>query len=132
MEEKLKELIDKEFIYQGKKITIKKVKKINASFVVITDKRTFNFYEAEAHKFIQDLEIINPIKPTIKMDQNVKPTEEIQVKSQEGVRQVLLDTLAKVKNDKAYIPQANAICNIASQLINIQKLELQMLAQSKK
>lgn len=132
MEEKLKELIDKEFIYQGKKITIKTVKKINASFVVITDKRTFNFYEAEAHKFIQDLEIINPIKPTIKMEQSVKPTEEIQVKSQEGVRQVLLDTLAKVKNDKAYIPQANAICNIASQLINIQKLELQMLAQSKK
>jgi len=132
MEEKLKELIDKEFIYQGKKITIKTVKKINASFVVITDKRTFNFYEAEVHKFIQDLEIINPIKPTIKMDQNEKPTEELQVKSQEGVRQVLLDTLAKVKNDKSYIPQANAICNIASQLINIQKLELQMLAQSKK
>jgi len=132
MEEKLKELIDKEFIYQGKKITIKTVKKINASFVVITDKRTFNFYEAEAHKFIQDLEIINPIKPTIKMEQSVKPTEDIQVKSQEGVRQVLLDTLAKVKNDKSYIPQANAICNIASQLINIQKLELQMLAQSKK
>lgn len=132
MEEKLKELIDKEFIYQGKKITIKTVKKINASFVVITDKRTFNFYEAEAHKFIQDLEIINPIKPTAKMEQSAKPTEEIQVKSQEGVRQVLLDTLAKVKNDKSYIPQANAICNIASQLINIQKLELQMLSKVKK
>ena len=37
-----------------------------------------------------------------------------------------LDTIQKVQKDKSYINQANAICNVVSQMINIKKLELQL------
>jgi hypothetical protein len=132
MIEKLEKLVGNTYLYENKHIKIQKVKKINASYVVITNKRTFNFYEAEAYKFIQEIQQVNEFKTLPKMVQSENPTQELEIKSQEGVHQVLLDTLAKVKKDKAYIPQANAICNIASQLINIQKLELQMLSKVKK
>jgi hypothetical protein len=39
---------------------------------------------------------------------------------------ILLDTIQKVQKDKSYINQANAICNVVSQMINIKKLELQL------
>jgi hypothetical protein len=41
-----------------------------------------------------------------------------------NIRNVLFDTLERVRTDKSYIPQANAICNVVTQMINIQKLEL--------
>ena len=39
---------------------------------------------------------------------------------------VLFETLEKVRVDKDYIPQANAICNVVSQMINVQKIEMQL------
>jgi hypothetical protein len=124
MEEKLKELIGNKYLYQGKEITIEKVKKINASFVIITNKRTFNFYEAEAHKFMQDIQQVNAFKNLPKMESNT----EVITKSEDKLQQVIFDAIAQVKNNKEYVQQANAICNLTSQLINIKKLELQIMS----
>ena len=44
---------------------------------------------------------------------------------------ILLETIEKVQKDKTYINQANAICNIVSQMINIKKLELHILNSKK-
>jgi len=124
MEDKLKELIGNKYIYQGKEILIQSVKKINASFVVITNRQTFNFYEAEAHKFIQDIQQVNAFKNLPKMESNT----EVIIKSEDKLQQVIFDAIAQVKNNKDYVQQANAICNLTSQLINIKKLELQILS----
>ena len=40
--------------------------------------------------------------------------------------EILLDTIQKVQKNKEYINQANAICNVVSQMINIKKLEIQI------
>jgi hypothetical protein len=124
MEEKLKELIGNKYLYQGKEIIIEKVKKINASFVVITNKRTFNFYEDEAYKFMQEIQQINAFKNLPKMESNT----EVITKSEDKLQQVIFDAIAQVKNNKEYVQQANAICNLTSQLINIKKLELQIMS----
>jgi hypothetical protein len=60
---------------------------------------------------------------TNKMENNEKNIVPIQ-EANLNVRNVLLETLDKVRSDKSYIPQANAICNVVAQMINIQKLEL--------
>jgi len=124
MLEKLEALIGNKYIYQGKNIEVQKVKKINASFVVITNKQTFNFYEAEAHKFMEEIEQVNAFKNEPKMESN---TEAI-TKREDKLQQVIFDAIAQVKNNKEYVQQANAICNLTSQLINIKKLELQIMS----
>jgi hypothetical protein len=122
--EKLEQLIGNKYKYQNIEFTIQKVKKINAYFVVITNKRTFNFYEAEAYKFMQEIQQVNTFKNLPKMESNT----ELITKSEDKLQQVIFDAIAQVKNNKEYVQQANAICNLTSQLINIKKLELQILS----
>jgi hypothetical protein len=124
MIEKLEQLIGNKYKYQNIEFTIQKVKKINASFVVITNKRTFNFYEDEAYKFMQEIQQVNAFKNLPKMESNT----EIITKNEDKLQQVIFDAIAQVKNNKEYVQQANAICNLTSQLINIKKLELQILS----
>ena len=58
-----------------------------------------------------------------KMEENEKNIVAIQ---ENDLSVILLDTIQKVQKDKSYINQANAICNVVSQMINIKKLELQL------
>ena len=58
-----------------------------------------------------------------KMEENEKNIVPIQ---ENDLSVILLDTIQKVQKDKTYINQANAICNVVSQMINIKKLELQL------
>jgi len=119
MIEKLEQLIGNTYLYENQQIKIQKVKKVSATFVVITDKRTFNMYEAEAHEFIAKLKQVNTFK-----NMNTDITE---APKEDKMQQIIFDAIAKVKNNKEYIQQANAISNLTAQLINIKKLELQML-----
>lgn len=43
------------------------------------------------------------------------------------IKETLLDTIARIKKDKEYIPQANAICNTINNYIALQKNEIQMI-----
>ena len=63
------------------------------------------------------------LKPN-KMEENEKNIVPIQEETDLSI--ILLDTIQKVQKDKTYINQANAICNVVSQMINIKKLELQL------
>lgn len=98
--------------YKGENIIIQKVKKVSGNFIIITDKRTFNFLPSEIEEFEKNLETWkNEVK---KVNDNF------------DIQAVLIDTINRVKNDSNYIQQANAICNVTSQMINIKKLELQL------
>lgn len=136
MLEKLKELIGITFEYKGKNIVISKVKYVGTSFVVFTNRQTYNFFENEVDPFISELnpfqEKIKNVSIQVKKDelnpskmeenkQNIVPIQE------NNLSEILLDTIEKVQKDKTYINQANAICNIVSRMINIKKLELQIL-----
>lgn len=104
--QKLTNLIDKQYSYKGKDLFIKKVKKVNGTNVVITTGNSINLLDNEIDDFIDNL---LPIK--IKEDFF-------------DIRTILIETIEMVRVDKDYIQQANAICNITSQLINIKKLEV--------
>lgn len=147
MKEKLDLLIDKKFNYKDKIITVTKWKKVSGTYVIFTDKQTFNFLESEIEWFIEDLSEVrvklkegvlekrqlelknvsiqakkDELKPN-KMEENKENIVPIQ---QKDLSVILLDTIEKIQNDKNYIGQANAICNVVSQMINIKKLELQI------
>jgi hypothetical protein len=147
MQQKLNLLIDKKFSYKDKIITITKWKRVGTTYVVFSDKQTYNFFESEIDLFIDNLlpvrvkfkegvlekrqlELKNvsiQVKKdelnTNKMEENEKNIVPIQ---ENDLSVILLDTIQKVQKDKTYINQANAICNVVSQMINIKKLELQL------
>jgi hypothetical protein len=135
MQQKLNLLIDKKFNYKDKTITIIKWKKVGVTYVVFTDKQTYNFFENEIDLFIEDL-----IPVRVKLKEGVLEKRQLEFKNMEveqkysnieekketDLNLILLDTIQKVQKDKTYINQANAICNVVSQMINIKKLELQL------
>ncbi len=148
MIQELKELIGRKFSYKDKEILIKNVKRVSGVYVVLTDSKTYNFFESEVSFFLKELVEIPRVKlkegvlekrqlelknvsiqekkqelNTNKMENNEKNIAPIQ-ETNLNVRNVLMETLDKVRTDKSYIPQANAICNVVAQMINIQKLEL--------
>lgn len=140
MLEKLKELIGITFEYKGKNIVISKVKYVGTSFVVFTNRQTMNFFENEVEPFISELKPFqeklkiasiqlkkHELNPS-KMEENKQNIVSIQ---ENNLSAILLETIEKVQKDKTYINQANAICNIVSQMINIKKLELQILNSKK-
>ena len=148
MIQQLKELIGRKFSYKDKDILIKNVKRVSGVYVVLTDNKTYNFFESEVSFFLKEIVEVPRVKlkegvlekrqlelknvsiqekkhelNTNKMENNEKNIVPIQ-ETNLNVRNVLLETLDKVRSDKSYIPQANAICNVVAQMINIQKLEL--------
>jgi hypothetical protein len=104
--EKLTKLIDKSYNYKGKDLVIKKVKKVNGTNVIITTGNSINLLDNEVDDFVDNL---------------------LPIKVKEGffdIQNILIEAIERVRIDKDYIQQANAICNITSQLINIKKLDL--------
>ena len=68
------------------------------------------------------------LKP-YKMEENEKNIVPIQ---ETDLKVILLETINKVRTNKEYIGQANAICNVVTQMINVQKLEIQLKNNFKK
>ena len=140
MLEKLNELVGSTYNYKGNNIVVKSVKVVNGTYVVITDKRTYNFFENEVEVFISELKPFqDKIKEYFESQKNVsiqekkdelKPNEMAETEKNivptqgDDLKAILLDTIAKVQQNKSYIGQANAICNVVTQMINIKKLEL--------
>jgi hypothetical protein len=125
---KLKELIGNSFLYKGVEITINDVRFISTTYVVKTNKRAYNFFESEVETFLSELKNVpiqvkkQELKPT-KMENIEKNIVTIQ---QTDLSEILLDTIYKIQTDKEYVQQANAICNVITQMINVKKLEIQL------
>lgn len=129
MLQKLNELIDKKFIYKGNEITIKKIKLVSNTFVVITDKRTYNFFENEVDFFLSELKnvSIQVRKPEVKpMETPKQEVKNAPVQEDFDLKSILIESIQKIRADKSYIPQANAICNVVTQMINLKKIEIQI------
>jgi len=135
MQERLDLLIDKKFNYKDKIITITKWKRVGTTYVVFTDKQTYNFFENEIDLFIEQLQplrvklkegVLEKRQLELKKMEVQQTYSNIEEKEEQDLSIILLDTIQKVQKDKDYIGQANAICNVVSQMINIKKLELQI------
>jgi len=135
MIEQLKELIGRKFSYKDKEILIKNAKRVSGVYVILTDHKTYNFFESEVPFFIKEIIEIPRVKVKpealqirkMELQNNQSKTEIIRTENLNfDIKGVLFDTLEKVKSDKSFIPQANAICNVVTQMINVQKLEMQL------
>lgn len=135
MIQELKELIGKRFSYKDKEILIKNAKRVSGVYVVLTDSKTYNFFESEVPFFLKEIIEIPRVK--LKPEALEKRKMEISKKESEAsntqtyvqkfdINSVLIETIEKVRKDRSYVQQANTICNVVTQMINIQKLELQI------
>ena len=104
------------------------MKLVSTTYVVKTNKRAYNFFESEVDMFISELKNVpirvkkHELNPT-KMENTEKNIVSIQ---QTDLSEILLDTIYKIQTDKDYVQQANAICNVVTQMINVKKLEIQL------
>lgn len=126
---KLESIVGKNFSYKGKNIEILKYKPVGGTNVVIFMPSPKNFLESELENFFDELG--SPLEEELKLNQVAIPEKKLQVfeptKENETVKATLLETLQKVKEDKNYIPQAQAICGIVNQIVSVQKTEIQMI-----
>lgn len=126
--EKLDQLVDKEFVYEGTVYKISKYKEIGGNICVVTDKRTFQFYPSEIQKeFLDKISLHNTADLVIK---NEIPTIMLPEENK-TIKELLMEAIKKVKDDSSYIKQAKSICDIANTMVNIQRAELDILRMEK-
>jgi hypothetical protein len=128
---RLNKAIGTPFNYKGKNIVIDKFKEVGANVVVFVDERPFNnLLESEVEDFLENLR--PPLEKELTPTQVGVPENKLKVfeptKENEVVKKTLLETLERVKDNKDYIPQAQAVCAVVSQIVNVQKTEIQMLS----
>lgn len=130
LKNKLDAIVGKEFNYQGENIKIERYKYVNNTNVVVFTPRPNNFLVDEVPGFLEQLYV--PTEKPITAKQFSIPENKMKTfeptAENATVKATLLETLEKVKKDASYIPQATAVCSVVSQIVNVQKTEIQMLA----
>ena len=129
--EKVDNILNKEYLYKGKKIKIDRYKDVSGVNIVFfqEDRVVKNILTTELDEFIGQL--FEPTEKELSPTQIAVPENKIVVfqptAESKEVKETLMDTLKKLKENKDYIPQAEAICQVVSQIVNVQKTEIQML-----
>ena len=125
----LDELVDKVFFYNGKNYKTVKWKLVAGMYCIVTTSETLQFFPSKIQEDFFDKiedeeagEIIQKFsKPVEKVNVVALPSENTTIK------ETLLETLKKVKENPDYIPQAKAICEITNAMVNVQKTEIDMI-----
>lgn len=109
-----------DYVFNNKKLKIKDLKEVNGKTVLYTNIRTFVFdNKSGLDDFINELKPYKEKSIVAKEETNIDNTYE------DYIKKTLFEAINNVKDNPNYVKQANAICNITTQLINIKKLELQ-------
>lgn len=131
----------KVFKYEGKIYEIKNAKKVTNNFVLLTDKRTFNFWEIELKIFVESVEFIsgeqmgemlveakNPAPAPVVMSDSLKLENYWLPKSSMRAKDALdsmLDIFSNPKNiSKEMIEKADALCKLSDKIVSVEKLQL--------
>jgi hypothetical protein len=126
---KLDAIVGKTFNYKGKNITIDKYKLVSGTNVVVFMPGPMNFLNFEIEEFLDSL--FEPVEKAKTETQILVPKKELLLfeptAENKTIKETLLATLQKVKDDSTYIPQAKAVCEVVNSLIDVQKNEIQML-----
>lgn len=126
---KLDAIVGKTFNYKGKNITIDKYKLVSGTNVVVFMPSPIYFLNSEIEGFLDSL--FDPFEKPITEAQVLVPKKELLIfeptAENKTIKETLLATLQKVKDDPTYIPQAKAVCEVVNSLIDVQKNEIQML-----
>lgn len=140
LKNRLDAIVGKTFNYNGKKIMIDRYKEVNGGTnILVFAPQPMNFLPSEIDNFLNNLfdlhykqsneNTVAVAKKDLEVQTNnnqvlfFEPTAENKI-----IKATLLETLQKVKDDPAYIPQSKAVCEVVNSLIDVQKNEIQMLA----
>lgn len=123
--ENLKAHIGKKYNYLSNNLEIRNIKIIQGKYVILTDIKTFVFHEFDITNFFKDLKPYKePKKFKPMLDNKTDLIKKDVTEDKDDIKSILFDAINRVKDNKEYVAQANAICNITSQLISIKKLEI--------
>lgn len=96
-------------------------------FFIKTNRKIFDRPAEEVMEFLSQFEPVETMPEVAgNKTQSVAIINEEQSFADDLVA-ILKDNISKVQNDKAYIPQATAICNNVNSIINIQKTKIGLL-----
>ena len=126
---KLDAIVGKTFNYKGKNVTIDKYKQVGGTNVVVFMPSPINFLNSEINDFLDSL--FDPIEKVKTEAQILVPKKELLLfeptAENKTIKETLLATLEKVRDNAAYIPQAKAVCEVVNSFVDVQKNEIQML-----
>jgi hypothetical protein len=126
---KLDAIVGKTLNYKGKNVKIDKYKLVSGTNVVVFMPSPTNFLNSEIEEFLDSL--FDPVEKAKTETQILVPKKELVLfeptAENKTIKETLMATLEKVKNDPLYIPQAKAVCEVVNSLIDVQKNEIQML-----
>ena len=77
MIQQLKELIGRKFNYKEKDILIKNIKRVSGVYVVLTDIKTYNFFESEVPFFLKEIVEL----PRVKLKDGVLERRQLELKN---------------------------------------------------
>lgn len=126
---RLDAIVGKTFNYKGKNITIERYKEVNHVNTVVFTPIPMNFLNTELAEFLDNL--FEPTKREALNTEVLIPQNKLvafePTKNNQIIQRTLLETLEKIKADPTYLPQAKAICEVTSVMIDLQKNEISML-----
>ena len=125
----LDQMINQTFFYQGQNLKIEKWKLVGGNYCIVTNSRTLQFYPSEIQlKFLDKLEDEQSTEVVRKFSGSSESSNVVVVLPEENttIKETLLDTLKKIKEDPNYLAQAKAICEVTNTMVNVQKIEIEM------
>jgi hypothetical protein len=122
---KLEKLLNKMFIYKQEHIRIKDYYPIPEDGIirVITDKNPIDIKEGDVSEFVEKCLPVD--EPNTQVVQIANDSQ----KTITTLKDILLDNIKKVQNDKEYINQAKTINNSVNTLLNMVSLEMKVKKQ---
>lgn len=139
-EKQLNELLNKQFTYKGKVITILSFKDVAGTTVIKTDGRTIALKANEIETFLSQLvEYVPKIKSfTAENDSEIEtlPSTPVNFNYEKTpihkkLEKSLSEMIDKVVDNKKAVPQARALCDIANSMINLEKQQINFLKATK-
>lgn len=121
--ERLESMVGKTYLYHAQYHKILSYKVDGDKITIVTHKKWFDISNKDLNQFL----------PT--SSENGTTSLQVLPKDREflaSLSATIKDNIEQVKKDKSYIPQANSINNSINTLVNLAKIELQMLKMNSK
>lgn len=110
----LEAMAGKNYLFNGRRHKIIKARQAGDKIEIVTDKEWLSLDEKEVRSFL-------PAAPDQEVSLQILPKNDDTLSTLRGT---VLQTIEKLKADKAYIDQANAINGSIKTIIDLAKLEL--------
>jgi len=145
MQNKLNQLMNKRFLFENKQFEVLETKIVNYKATILTDRRTFVFFEKELDAFMDDIEFVKgdkvsfvPAKKDIDTktsflnDNTAKESHDVEIMQSADVQAKMIDKLMAVFDEISKNPteetykRAKAMVDVSGAVVNVQVLQLRL------